>query len=205
MTPLGSEVVQMLLTRFELEQSWHPTLHRARGVELPPGAERGSPSSTEDPRVDGSIPSLATISTRWFETGFGHRPRTIRGHRWPTRGLSGSGWLVRLPVTAGRRTGDLETWGAGGPSGRGRRGGPAGPDIPRRVRGCDVRGRGMGAAMGRARRGGGDGRGVRLLGPSEFRSFLRRGGARAGPDEALRFLDAPWPTCPRRSRSVGSP
>ena len=44
--------------------------------------------------------------------GSGRRPRTIRAHRWPTRGLTESGWVVRIPrgVAGYWRSGNLETW-----------------------------------------------------------------------------------------------
>ena len=39
--------------------------------------------------------SLPAFSTPSVDLGSGYHPRTVRGHRWSTRGLSGSGWVAR--------------------------------------------------------------------------------------------------------------
>ena len=108
---------------------------------------------TENPRVDGSIPSPATTSKFLITYRVSGITRGLSGavlpRNRPTSGLSETGSIDGPGATRrGWRSGNLARLAAlrGAVGGVHRRG----PTLPRSGRGCDARGRGMGAAMGRA-------------------------------------------------------
>ena len=72
---------------------------------------------TENPRVDGSIPSLATTPNPMKRIGFGHHPRTIGrrgGGNRPTIGLSEIGSVARgFRAAVAGPGGDLANWKTG--------------------------------------------------------------------------------------------
>ena len=81
------------------------------------GAPKRALPRTENPRVGGSIPPLATTPNSLKRNGFPASPADYRlrggAEKRPTIGLSEIGSVARATTRCGRRSGELETWNPG--------------------------------------------------------------------------------------------
>ena len=153
----------------------------------------------ENPRVDGSIPSLATTSKflicMRFRASPADYPGPILARFWADPRTIGN-CAIRVPRGGRRgwRSGNLGGW---RPAGRGRRGAPAGPDVAPEWARVRRAGAGHDDPHGAARRGGGGEREVSSKRPREFQSMWlcgeaarRAHGVRRIFLHSIRFLSA---------------